>query len=249
VVDACVRSAVGELGQNGRDVGEATAEYAHLDTASSRPVEEATSRRTVTPHGVDLLERMQCAIHEIEETMSSGINGPREPRRMTSLGFRRPWACLALLVAFAYSGLAQTAYAATEDPGVQTITIEASVPSAGDEGTFVAAETITITCQVQVQYPHNSTHVPGMVNVVGTTKCDAPIASIVLSLVLLKEAQPVGRGISGRIVGAEAQVNAAAPCSPGLYTGLMAYWLVFPPGFFPPTAINLLSSPPIPIVC
>lgn len=228
---------------------EATAEYAYLDTASSCPVEEDPSRRTVTAHGVDLRETLKYAIHEIGEIMSPGIHAAREPRRMNSLGFRRPWAPLVLVIAFVYSGLAQTAYAATDEPGVETIRVEASVPLAGDDGKFVAAQTVTITCQVQVQYPHNSTHVPGTVNVVGTTRCDAPIASIVLSLVLLKEAQPVGRGISGRIVGAEAQVNAAAPCSPGLYTGLMAFWLVFPPGFFPPTAINLLSSPPIPIVC
>lgn len=50
------------------------------------------------------------------------------------------------------------------------------------QGTGLAAASVIITCVSRVDYPHNSTHVPGMVNVVATTICDGPETAFYMSL-------------------------------------------------------------------
>ena len=154
---------------------------------------------------------------------------------------------LAAVTTLLASVMVGSAPAAT-DSGPLSVTVAAS-PAAEEGARSAAALAPVITCEIQAQNPHNSTHVPGTVNVVGTTRCDHPVASILMRIVLYKNGTPVASGISGRVVGASAQVNAATPCSPGVYTGLVAFWIVFPPLYFPPSGVGLVRSSSVSITC
>lgn len=94
-----------------------------------------------------------------------------------------------------------------------------------------------IRCQGQVQRPHNSTHVPGTVNVVVTVSCTAPVPEITTRAALYKNGQLVNQSaLRTQRNTASAQNNAAVRCSPGNYRGWMYFKVVFPPGYNPPTA-------------
>ncbi|MEU4800095.1 hypothetical protein [Streptomyces sp. NPDC023327] len=106
---------------------------------------------------------------------------------------------------------------------------------AGRSGSDADASAV-IRCEGQVQRPHNSTHVPGTVNVVVTVSCTGPVPEITTRAALYK---------NGRLVNQSAlrtqrntrggQNNAAVRCSPGNYRGWMYFKVVFPPGYRPPT--------------
>lgn len=93
-----------------------------------------------------------------------------------------------------------------------------------------------IRCQGQVQRPHNSTHVPGTVNVVVTVSCSAAVPEITTRAALYKNGQLVNQStLRTQHNTRSAQNNAAVRCSPGNYRGWMYFKVVFPPGYNPPT--------------
>ncbi|MFC5144966.1 hypothetical protein [Streptomyces aureoversilis] len=94
-----------------------------------------------------------------------------------------------------------------------------------------------IRCQGQVQRPHNSTHVPGTINVVVTVSCSAPVPQITTRAALYKNGHLVHQStLRTQTNTRSAQNNAAVRCSPGNYRGWMYFKVVFPPGYRPPTA-------------
>jgi hypothetical protein len=111
-----------------------------------------------------------------------------------------------------------------------------------------------IECTPDVQYPHESRHVSGTVNVVVTVTCTIPgttsqvkIPQIQIQAALLysptstapaewTQADVVQPQPSPKIVYAQsfAQTNASTTCKVGTYVGWMRYWATFPPGYNPP---------------
>ncbi|MEU7134879.1 hypothetical protein [Streptomyces sp. NPDC046261] len=106
---------------------------------------------------------------------------------------------------------------------------------AGKSGSDADARAV-IRCTGQVQRPHNSTHVPGTVNVVVTVSCTAPVPEITTRAALYKNGQLVKQStLRTQRNTASGQNNAAVRCSPGNYRGWMYFKVVFPPGYRPPT--------------
>lgn len=159
----------------------------------------------------------------------------------------------ATIIAFVALGIvsANVAYSegALPSPEIETTTSAAFGAPNGLQQGFAAAS-IIITCRIQVQHPHFSGHVKGTVNVVATTKCDAPVASIGMVLTLLRNGMPAGRAGINFLPGIEAQVNSAGPCIDGVYLGLLSWWIVWPPGFIPLNSNRgWLTSVPITLGC
>ncbi|MEU7555099.1 hypothetical protein AB0B01_22620 [Streptomyces sp. NPDC044571] len=106
---------------------------------------------------------------------------------------------------------------------------------AGRSGSDADASAV-IRCEGQVQRPHNSTHVPGTVNVVVTVSCTAPVPEITTRAALYKNGQLVNQSaLRTQRNTRSGQNNAAVRCSPGNYRGWMYFKVVFPPGYRPPT--------------
>ncbi|MCD9141135.1 hypothetical protein [Streptomyces albireticuli] len=130
---------------------------------------------------------------------------------------------------------------APDDPGGSV--------EAGKSGSDADAQAV-IRCTGQVQRPHNSTHVPGTVNVVVTVSCTAPVQEITTRAALYKNGQLVNQSaLRTQHNTASAQNNAAVRCSPGNYRGWMYFKVVFPPGYNPPTASANGFGQEVPISC
>ncbi|MGK5544972.1 hypothetical protein ACSNOH_09595 [Streptomyces sp. URMC 127] len=105
----------------------------------------------------------------------------------------------------------------------------------GKSGSDAHASAV-IRCTGQVQRPHNSTHVPGTINVVVTVSCTAPVPEITTRAALYKNGHLVNQStLRTQRNTASGQNNAAVRCSPGNYRGWMYFKVVFPPGYRPPT--------------
>jgi hypothetical protein len=105
-----------------------------------------------------------------------------------------------------------------------------------------AAATATINCTIHVQNPHNSTHVPGTINVVATVNCTAAVAHIALFVTLYKNGAYAGSGANDVYFTASDSENAAAGCTIGQYyyaTASAEIW--YPSG--PPQWTNVVNSP------
>jgi hypothetical protein len=115
----------------------------------------------------------------------------------------------------------------------------------------------TITCGLNVQNPHNSTHVPETINVVATINCNVAAASLSLSVTLWKsfcdpqcQQEPYGAtGTAGNTGKASIQANSAGPCTSGDYFGVASGEVVAPPGFTPPEGPVSGQSPTVSITC
>lgn len=118
----------------------------------------------------------------------------------------------------------------------------------GAPPTTVAAQT-TITCTLAIQNPHNSSHVPGTVNVVATWTCTAPVSSLSISVQLFLNGVQVASGANSNAGQAFLQGNAATTCVPGEYFGTASGTVVFPPGFVPPSGSGSVGSPTVLITC
>lgn len=157
---------------------------------------------------------------------------------------------LAALSALAVVLVAQPASAAPVGPETATVVAvpaSNSGPVAPDSTTAI---TSTITCTAQIQYPHNSSHVPGTVNVVATVSCDAPVTSINMTVNLYYNAVQVASQSFSTAGSAFLQGNAAQdPCLPGAYQGTASGTIVFPPGYVPSPQSFDIASPVVPISC
>lgn len=88
-----------------------------------------------------------------------------------------------------------------------------------------------ITCTLKVNYPHNSTHVGGTVNVTSEIKCSSNVDSIYISTGL-RGAQS-SNGWSQKFNTNYHSSNAAATCKNGTYYGVGSGTVTFPSGYSP----------------
>lgn len=112
-----------------------------------------------------------------------------------------------------------------------------------------AAAQTTITCTLQIDNPHSSSHVPGTVNVVARWTCTAPVTSLEISVQLFLNGVEVASGANDNAGQAFLQANAATTCVPGEYSGTASGTVVFPPGFEPPSGGGSVASPTVLITC
>lgn len=106
-----------------------------------------------------------------------------------------------------------------------------------------------ITCTIQAQYPHDSSHVPGTVNEVGTITCTSPVSSLSITVELYYSGVLVAS--SSKSNGGQAFIahNAATSCVPGYYQGRATGYVVFPPGYVPPSGFIGHTSPSVFVDC
>ncbi|MFF5706603.1 hypothetical protein ACFY7H_29570 [Streptomyces sp. NPDC012794] len=101
-----------------------------------------------------------------------------------------------------------------------------------------------------MQRPHNSTHVPGTVNVVVTVTCSGAVPEITTRAALYKNGQLGNQSqLRTQRNTRSGQNNAAVRCSPGNYRGWMYFKVVFPPGYQPPTGSANGLGQEVPISC
>jgi hypothetical protein len=151
------------------------------------------------------------------------------------------------------SGVANASSATAERPQLQRVLATRAVPEApvilrklnSRQGETVnAAGPPVITCNAISDYPHNSTHAPGMINVVGRGVCDYPVGSIDVVTGLFRGGTTiVGTGARVQANVASLSVPAPAPCVPGGYLGVADVIFTAPPGYSPP-AIRLVGQSP-----
>ena len=96
-------------------------------------------------------------------------------------------------------------------------------------------------CDVETDYPHKSTHVPGTINVVGRTRCNVSMNVIGVRTVLEKGNLCIGLfclwytrvgtwGENQQNYRTQVQANSAASCVSGVYRGYSEHWGAFPSG-------------------
>jgi hypothetical protein len=123
------------------------------------------------------------------------------------------------------------------------------VVSSSPAQTSTVAPAATITCTLQVNYPHKSSHVRGSVNVTATITCTAPVSSLAMQVGLYRNGALVARNTVSNAGSAYLWGNAATPCVSATYVGAASGAIRFPPGFSPPTGSVYGQSPAIGITC
>ena len=96
---------------------------------------------------------------------------------------------------------------------------------------------VTITCTATANNPHDSSHVGGTVNFVGSVSCTAPVASLKLTLSLYWDGYLQASNIKSNAGFASISNNVAAPCTSGGWQGTTYASVVFPPGFSPASGV------------
>ena len=91
----------------------------------------------------------------------------------------------------------------------------------------------TITCNLTIDYPHESSHDPETANVVAHWNCTSAVASLEMDVQLYYGVIEVGTGHSENTLKNSLNGNAAASCSTGTYYGYVQGTVVFPPGYTP----------------
>lgn len=107
-----------------------------------------------------------------------------------------------------------------------------------------------IRCDYKIDYPHNSGHNPGNVNVVARITCTNQVESITVDTKLFRSGIQVGSGHTTVPFAGFAQGNAAAPCINGAsWGGTVRYSVVPPPGYVPNPGVANAASLVVPITC
>ncbi len=127
----------------------------------------------------------------------------------------------------------------------------------GNASTKAVVPNTVITCNLNVQNPHNSTHVGGTINVVATIGCNVPAASLSIAVTLWKSVcdpgcQQVPYGATGtnsNAGSASIQANSAAACTSGDYFGVASGEIVSPPGYTPPSGSVSGQGATVSITC
>ena len=108
----------------------------------------------------------------------------------------------------------------------------------------------TISCSVNQQQVHHSTHKPETANVVVNVKCDTAVARIGTLIAIyykgaLKNQNPNG----GSTNSATASTNVAAPCQNGTWGSWFQYTVTAPPGYTPASATANGYGPASQVTC
>jgi hypothetical protein len=113
-----------------------------------------------------------------------------------------------------------------------------------------AAGPPVITCSAISDYPHNSGHVPGTINVVGRGVCDFPVGMIDVVTGLFRGGTTiVGTGARVQANVASLSAPASAPCVAGSYIGVADVIFTAPPGYEPPAVRLVGQSIPVSLSC
>lgn len=113
-------------------------------------------------------------------------------------------------------------------------TVGFSAPSEPTAATDSKQDVQLGVCQGTTDYPHQSSHVPGTINVVGTTKCKyyMPIVGVTVFLekgdfclwTLCLVWNVVATGAYTGYFQRKVWANAAVPCKSGVYRGQSVHW-------------------------
>jgi hypothetical protein len=153
--------------------------------------------------------------------------------------------------------VATNAPAAASPPPVPVTASAPSYSFAAAPSDGGASPNATYTCTLNVQRPHNSTHVGGTVNVVATISCGIAVTRMNLQVTLYKVVYdpgcsqvPYGKTGSSVTYGNRTiQANSAAACSSGDYFGQAYGSIQAPPGYTPPTGTVEGPGPTVAISC
>ncbi|MFE2754902.1 hypothetical protein ACFXGA_23165 [Actinosynnema sp. NPDC059335] len=174
------------------------------------------------------------------------------------------WSSVVMAVAataalMASSGVATASSATAERPRLQQASATQAVPESAvvlrrlDSRQGEAAGTSgppVITCNAISDYPHNSSHVPGTINVVGRGVCDYAVGSIDVVTGLFRGGTTVvGTGARVQANVASLSAPASAPCAAGSYIGVADVIFTAPPGYYPPAIRLVGQSPSVSLSC
>lgn len=108
-----------------------------------------------------------------------------------------------------------------------------------------------IVCTVKADYPHNSTHVGGTVNFVGSVSCTSTVANIAQTTYLYDTTN--GRNKVGQFPyqpgTSSAKSNSALSCINGVYYGVSSTSVTFPPNYVPQSQYSRAVSSKVTIQC
>jgi hypothetical protein len=92
-----------------------------------------------------------------------------------------------------------------------------------------------ITCTPKADYPHDSNHVNGTMNVVGHVSCTATVAiiSASISLEITSNDGIIAAKTSRTSNSSSWNDNAATVCTPGYYHGYVEFSVTYPPNYSP----------------
>jgi hypothetical protein len=129
--------------------------------------------------------------------------------------------------------------------------LPAVLPSAGlGPATQTAiAPADVITCTVNVQNPHNSSHVGGTVNVISTILCTGAMSGLAQYVGLYYNNVLVGEAYNSNSGVASLTGNFATACKSGTYVGASSYLEVAPAGYVPAYTEGEANSNVVSITC
>jgi hypothetical protein len=94
-----------------------------------------------------------------------------------------------------------------------------------------------IVCTIKINYPHDSGHNPGSVNVTGSITCTAPVTFLEIGVGLYLNGYLTASNYASNSGKLYVSTNAAAVCLlPGVYEGGDVGYVIFPPGYVPPAS-------------
>jgi hypothetical protein len=132
--------------------------------------------------------------------------------------------------------------------------------TAGDGSTFSSCSVACtstcpaasiVGCGLRVDYPHESTHFPGTVNVVAEFTCNDLVASIEMAIGLTRDGQEVAYQtfVGSGVKTLERHVATSLPCVDGAYQGGATAVVTFPFPSFPATGTLHANSAIKQIIC
>ena len=121
--------------------------------------------------------------------------------------------------------------------------------SSGVSDTFGPTPGNVITCTVNVQNPHNSSHVKGTVNTIATIACTGAMSELAQYVGLYFNNVLVGESYNSNSGVASLTGNFATPCKSGTWMGASSYLQVPPPGYYPPYTEGEAVSTIVKITC
>lgn len=175
------------------------------------------------------------------------------------MGSKKIWATIVVAATVVMLGNAVTTESATAAAPLSksnanshstTVTAHLSPAMQGKSTRDATAPADVITCTLDVQNPHGSTHQPGTVNVVSTLGCTSAVSSLSVNLYLYRNHTFVTQASTGNFGVKSLRTNAAtAPCVVDIWQANGYGTIAFPPGYVPPTANVYDESGNILVVC
>lgn len=100
-----------------------------------------------------------------------------------------------------------------------------------------------VTCSLRVDYPHNSGHNIGRINVVAKVECTHAVPQIQITVVLARDGSEVSRSTLAGSNRYSFEWHTDTPCVDGLYQGAAQAIVTFPPGIALDNTLEGYSSP------